>query len=194
MNRIFHLLCATALSAPLLLGCQAAEPGISEKIQNQIRQAGDKVRQEIAEKGITLQADGLPEARIDAAGQLHIDGKPVALDAQQQALLEAYRDQLQTLASAGVDIGLQGAELGVGAAASALGGLLRGEDAASVEAGIQAQAEGVRQAARQLCDHLPGLIEKQDAMVAVIPQLAGYVRVDAADVTRCREDGQISLP
>lgn len=181
-----HLALASALILPLA-GCAEQQTGIGERLSAQIEKGMDKAIERIASEEFELSADGLPQASISPDGALSIDGKPVELSSQQQALVLAYRKQVQAIASDGVRIGMQGAELGVGAAASALSGALAGKDGAQIEAQIQEQAKDIKQAARQLCDHLPALHAASQAVSAAVPEFAPYATLDEQTADECRQ-------
>jgi hypothetical protein len=164
------------------------------KVSQSIREAGDKARQKLSEGEISVSRSGQPKATISATGDLVIDGQTIAVDAAQRAQLLAYRQQLVQIASDGVDIGLKGAELGVGAAAEALRGVFNGQDEAQIKAQVEARAEGIKQAAHALCSRLPGLLTSQQALSSSVPAFAPYATMDQGDVDKCMSDGTVSLP
>ncbi|MGN0859409.1 MAG: hypothetical protein ACI4NW_09600 [Stenotrophomonas sp.] len=185
-----------ALSAALILplaGCAEQQADLGARIQQQVRGEMAKAADKLASEPFTLNADGLPAASISADGVLSIDGKPLPLTPQQQALAVQYRQQIQAIASEGMQIGLQGAELGVGAAASALGGVLSGKDAGQIEAEVQDKAAGLKQAAAQLCERLPALMQAGQALAAAVPEFAPYASVTEKSIEDCRKDGQFNL-
>ena len=188
-----RLALAAALILPLA-SCAEQQADLSSRIQAQVRQEMDKAAQKLANEEFQLNADGLPAASISPEGVLRIDGKPLPLTAEQQALALQYRQQIQAIASEGMQLGLQGAELGVGAAATALGGALSGKDQAQIEAEIQAQATQIKQAALQLCDGLPALMASAQALATAVPEFAPYATLDQDSIDKCRQDGQVSLP
>lgn len=185
-----------ALSAALILplaGCAEQQADLGARIQEQVRGEMAKAADKLASEPFTLNADGLPAASISADGVLSIDGKPLPLTPQQQALAVQYRQQIQAIANEGMQIGLQGAQLGVGAAASALGGVLSGKDAGQIEAEVQDKAAGLKQAAAQLCERLPALMQAGQALAAAVPEFAPYASVTDKSIEDCRKDGQINL-
>jgi len=185
-----------ALAAALILplaGCAEQQADLGARIQDQVRTEMAKAAEKLASEQFELNADGLPAASISAEGVLSIDGTPLPLTPQQQALALQYRQQIQAIAAEGMQIGLQGAELGVGAAASALGGVISGKDAGQIEAEVQDKAAGLRQAAAQLCDRLPALVQAGQALAAAVPEFAPYATVTGKSVEQCRQDGQITL-
>lgn len=194
--RLSTSLQSLALSAALILplaGCAEQQADLGARIQQQVRGEMAKAADKLASEPFTLNADGLPAASISADGVLSIDGKPLPLTPQQQALAVQYRQQIQAIASEGMQIGLQGAELGVGAAASALGGVLSGKDAGQIEAEVQDKAAGLKQAAAQLCERLPALMQAGQALAAAVPEFAPYASVSDKSIEDCRKDGQFNL-
>lgn len=167
---------------------------LDDTVSKSIRKVGDKVQQKMAAGDISIGGDTLPKAAITATGELVIDGTPVALDAAQRQQLMAYRQQLVDIANDGVGIGLQGAELGVGAAAEALGAVFNGEDEKQMNARIEARADDIRQAARQLCERLPALMSAQQQLASAVPAFAPYASMDQDAVDTCRREGSVSLP
>ena len=195
--RLSTSLQSLALSAALILplaGCAEQQADLGARIQQQVRGEMAKAADKLASEPFTLNADGLPAASISVDGVLSIDGQPLPLTPQQQALAVQYRQQIQAIASEGMQIGLQGAELGVGAAASALGGVLSGKDAGQIEAEVQDKAAGLKQAAAQLCERLPALMQAGQALAAAVPQFAPYASVSDKSIEDCRKDGQLNQP
>ena len=98
----------------------------------------DKAREEIAtardrlaRENISLnrnEKQHLPKAEITPAGDLLIEGKAVATTPEQKALVLAYRGELLGVVGDGMAIGMEGARVGIDAAASALKGVLAGQD------------------------------------------------------------------
>ncbi|MBN6148751.1 DUF2884 family protein [Xanthomonas sp. AmX2] len=136
---------------------------------------------------ITLHADGAPDATITRAGDLLIDGKPVAVTPAQHALVAAYREQLEAVGLQGLEIGKQGAALGVKAAGDALAGVISG-DADKVGAQIEAQAEKLKHEALKICDRVATLRLAQDTLVAQLPAFRPYASLDASDISDCRDE------
>jgi hypothetical protein len=98
---------------------------------------------------ITLKVSGQPPATITRSGDLLIDGKQVTLSAEQHALLVAYRAQLGAVGMQGLEVGKQGAALGVKAAGDALAGVISG-NTEHVGEHIEAQAEKLKQEALKI--------------------------------------------
>lgn len=194
--RLSTALQSLALAAALVLplaGCAEQQADLGARIQEQVRSEMAKAADKLASEPFTLNADGLPAASISADGVVSINGQALPLNPQQQALALQYRQQVQAIASEGLQIGLQGAELGVGAAASALGGVLSGKEAGQIEAEVQAKAAGLKQAAAQLCERLPALMQAGQALAAAVPEFAPYASITDKRIEDCRKDGQLNL-
>ena len=132
----------------------------------------DKAREEIAtardrlaRENISLnrnEKQHLPKAEITPAGDLLIEGKAVATTPEQKALVLAYRGELLGVVGDGMAIGMEGARVGIDAAASALKGVLAGQDGDQIgkQVGEQAKAK-IQPMVAQLCTRLPGLLSAQ---------------------------------
>lgn len=139
--------------------------------------------------GDGARTDGLPPAKISPAGDLLIDGEPVSLEDNQRALVLAHRANVIAVADAGMEIGAQGATLGLEAARGALGALMTG---GSKEFQAQMEAEGgrIEQAALSLCGHLPAMLESQQALAAAVPAFVPYATMTEEDVENCHRKRQ----
>lgn len=156
----------------------------------------DKAREEIAtardrlaRENISLnrnEKQHLPKAEITPAGELLIEGKAVATTPEQKALVLAYRGELLGVVGDGMAIGMEGARVGIDAAASALKGVLAGQDGDEIgkQVGEQAKAK-IQPMVAQLCTRLPGLLSAQQALSAALPEFAPYATMDQADVDDC---------
>lgn len=131
--------------------------------------------------------DPLPAASITPQGDLVIAGQTLTRTEDERALARAYREAIIDVAERGMDLGVQGADLGMRAAREAITGLFSG-NRGEVEARIDAEATTITAEAMKLCDRLPGLFQAQQALAAARPEFAPYARMTAADVKDCRED------
>ena len=162
----------------------------------QASQEMDKAREEIAtardrlaRENISLnrnEKQHLPKAEITPAGDLLIEGKAVATTPEQKALVLAYRGELLGVVGDGMAIGMEGARVGIDAAASALKGVLAGQDGDEIgkQVGEQAKAK-IQPMVAQLCTRLPGLLSAQQALSDALPEFAPYATMDQADVDDC---------
>lgn len=182
----------------LAQGIEQAQKGLqkaSEEMEN-ARQEIAQAQHKLATENMSLgdSRPGLPKAEVTPAGELLIDGKPVAMTPAQKALGLAYRTQLQGVASDGIAIGMEGARLGIDAAAAALKGLMNGDG--SQAAGKQAEAiakERIQPQVARLCARLPALLQAQQAWAAAQPEFRPYATMDQSDVDDCKDKGVVNL-
>ena len=156
-----------------------------EKAREEIATA----REKLARENISLnrnESQSLPKAEITPSGELLIEGKPVATTAEQKALVLAYRSELLGVVGDGMAIGMEGARVGIDAAASALKGVLAGQsgDEIGQQVGEQAKAK-IKPMVAQLCTRLPGLLVAQQALATALPEFKPYASMDQADVDDC---------
>ncbi len=202
---------AIAATLLILAACQpsngngAIAQGIDEA-QKGLQQASKEVenaKEEISEAQRKLATEnmslngknhGAPKGEISPAGELLIDGKPVAMTPEQKTLGKAYRTQLQGVASDGIAIGMAGAKLGIDAAAGALKSLIGGQSADEV--GKQAEAaakEKIQPQVERLCARLPEVLAAQQAWAAAQPEFRPYATMEQSDVDDCMDKG-VNLP
>lgn len=155
-----------------------------------LRAAAAKIQEKLATENITLSSDtpGIPDAKITPQGELIVDGRKVEVDARQQALLIDYRTQLAAVAQAGANVGLEGAELAMGAIGEAVRGAFSGASEAEIEQRVEARAGGIKAQALQLCGRLPALLAAQEALAAAVPEFVPYAEMDAHDIEECGKD------
>jgi len=138
-------------------------------------------------KRVSRKADDLPVAEITPDGQLTVAGTTIAMDDAGRALAREYRAGLIAVAEAGMDLGVQGADLGMRAAADAIGSLFRG-DTAQMEKRVEAEAEKLKGTVVQLCERLPALLSAQQALATAVPEFAPYARMEASDIEDCNDE------
>lgn len=208
MNRIHHPLAIALLATlPFFAGCgrqpdppappaQGAQP--ASALGNVVKKATDKARQELATGNIGIDGDmhiqvnghefgregNRTRAEITPQGDLLIEGKAVAIDPRQRALLLRYRQQIIDIAGAGMDIGVQGADLGMKAAREAIGSIFSG-NADQVEQRVEAEAARIEAAAMRLCDQLPAMLATQRELAASLPAFKPYATMKQADIDDC---------
>lgn len=136
-------------------------------------------------KNITLRADGQPDARISANGDLTIDGKAVTLNAAQRVLLQSYKTQMDAMTADGIAIGKQGAKLAGKAVGAAIQGAINGDDGDKVGSQVEAEAKKIEQQAMQLCKRLVTIKTSQDALAEQLPAFKPYATIDDSDVHDC---------
>lgn len=156
----------------------------ADSIGKKVQDATDKARKELAEGNIKISNSQNEKAEITPQGDLLISGKAVTIDAQQRALLLDYRKQVETLAGAGMDIGVAGANLGVKAAGEALRGVFSG-DTQGIEERVNAESAKMEASAKQLCALLPVMMAKQQALAIALPAFKPYATMDQGDIDDC---------
>jgi hypothetical protein len=176
-------------SNPAPAGDPAGQP--TTFIGKAVKEATDGAMDELATKNIDLRADGQPKAEITPTGDFLIGGKAVALSAGQKALMLEYRQHMAKVASAGIGVGIQGADLAGKAVAEALKGVLSG-DTDHIDKKIEGQAEGIKQSAQKLCELLPAMKVAQDKLAAALPEFKPYATMDEGDVKDCMSDNDSS--
>jgi hypothetical protein len=62
-----------------------------------------------------------------------------------------------------------------------------------IEQRIEKEAEGIKGAAKQLCDRLPALKAAQDKLAAAVPEFKPYAHMDDNDVKDCHVDAGDNL-
>jgi len=136
---------------------------------------------------ITLHVHGAPDAVIDAAGNLAIDGKPVTTDAAQHALLLDYYHHTQAVQQHGIDTGKAGAAIAGQALTSTVKGLVNG-DTDNIDKEINARAAKVEQAAMRICDDMAGIQVAQNALAASLAAFKPYGDIiQDSSVKDCRD-------
>lgn len=168
-------------------------------ISRQIQKGMEKAKQELATRNIDVNSIHIggerhddkgtqPKAEITPQGDLLIAGSKVPATPAQQVLLLDYRKQIVGIAEAGMDIGSQGADLGVNAAKEALWGALAGKSDKEIEATIRPQTDKIQAAALKLCKRLPDLLSSQQKLAAAMPRFQPYATMEQKDVDDCGKD------
>ena len=132
--------------------------------------------------------DDRPEAEITPKGDLLIEGKAVAINNGQRALLLGHRAQIIGIAETGMDIGVQGADLAAKAMGEAFKGILSGKSEQEIEKSVEAEAAGIKQSAAKLCARLPGLLDSQQQLAATLPEFKPYATMTQEDIDDCMKD------
>ena len=98
------------------------------------------------------------------------------------------------IAEAGIDIGVQGANLGAQAAGEAIKGIFSG-NSEQIEARINAEADKIKASAAKICDQLPALMATQQQLAAAVPEFKPYAKMDQSDIDDCRNgNGNVQIP
>src|SRR3546814_573398 len=188
------------LACLVLLGaCSRDEPPAAQAPANEsadtalgrtLGKVAEKVRTKLEHENITLSSsDAEAKAEITPQGDLLIDGKKVATDEAQRALLLEYRAGIIAVAAAGTDIGMKGADFGLRTAGKALRGVFSG-NSDEIEAEIEADAREFEAQARKICEHLAPMLETQQQLVETLPEFKPYATMDQSDIDDCLDDTQ----
>ena len=179
-TKIMHSSLLVLCLAALVAGCQ---PGTHVSTDKGNVTSNGKV--------ITLRANGQPDAKISADGELTIGGKTVAVNAAQRVLLQSYLKEMNAMTLDGIAIGKQGAALAGTAVSEAIKGAING-DGEQIDAKIEAEAEKIEQQAMRLCQRLVTIKASQDALASQLPAFKPYATIDAADVDDCGSKQTVS--
>lgn len=211
MNK-FHAFAFAALVASLA-ACgerdNAPGPDSSARAEPQtalgrtVARAMDEARAKLATENISLNGEtgisvngrgisnhtpsDLPKAEITPKGDLLIAGTAVKTDARQRDLLLAHRASLLAIAEAGMDIGVQGADLGMKAAGEAIAGIFTG-NGDQVEQKIEAEAQKIEASALKLCDRMPAMLSTQNALAEALPEFRPYATMEQSDIDECHRE------
>ena len=187
------LLCASMLSACSDKASSGTDPGEpATMLGKAVKGATDHARGELATANIQVSKNQQPKAEITPQGDLLIGGKLVTATAEQRKLLLEYRGHIMGVAEAGIDIGLQGADLAGKAVGEALKGVLTG-NTDQIEQKIEAEAQGIEKAAVELCKLLPAMKVTHDKLAAAMPEFKPYATMDQSDVDNCGKDGKFNV-
>lgn len=162
----------------------SADPQADTTLGKQVREATDKARTKLAEGNISIGSDG-SNVELSPTGDLFINGTAIALNDSQRAITVQYRKQMVDIAEAGIEIGVQGANLGARAAGEALKGIFSG-DTDKIEARVNAEAEKLQASASKICDKMPALMATQQQLAAAVPEFRPYAKMEQSDIDECR--------
>jgi hypothetical protein len=131
----------------------------------------------------------LTKAEITPQGDLLIAGKPVTVTPEQHGLLLAYRGQVIGVASAGMALGSQGADIGISALSGlvdvAFGGKKGQQD---YQQRMQAEGKQMESKALALCKQLPPMLATQQQLAAALPEFKPYAMMTQGDIDDCGKD------
>ncbi len=134
-------------------------------------------------------AANLPKGEITPAGDLLIDGKPVAIDAGQRRQLLDYRREVIAVAQAGIAAGEKAALVALEATDVSMFQLIVGGLTGSLERRVEAVVQTeLKPAVLQLCRRLPQLHASQQALAADLPAFRPYATLEGDAVAHCERD------
>lgn len=176
----------------------AAQTFIGQRVEQAMDQARAKMAtSNIDISGVDIEMNGrrlktpagLPKAEITPQGDLLIAGKPVTVTPEQHAQLLAYRNEIIEVASAGMALGSQGADLGISALTGLGGALLGGEKGQQAyEQRMKSQGKQMETKALALCKQLPPMLATQQQLAASLPEFKPYATMRQQDVDDCGKD------
>jgi hypothetical protein len=175
MKSIAEFLCAAAVAA-VLTGC-------SSGIEIDDGSGLQSIR--IHDGSVALHKNGAPEADITVAGDLSIDGKPIAVTPNQRDLLKQYYAQVLLVRNAGLETGKAGAAMAGHALGTVASGLIHGNPA-SIGPAVDAQARKIEAKAMDVCNDFEVLGLKQNAVANALPAFKAYASIADQKDADCR--------
>src|SRR5581483_10229951 len=126
----------------------------------------------ISENGIDLRGDRVlidspdaPDAEISPGGGLHVGDRSIAVAEKDRILLERYNRRVRRITDRAIDVGIDGAQLGISALAAAVVAVVTG-DHTRVEESVRPDADALRDKALRICRDVEELIGLQDQLAA----------------------------
>jgi len=126
-------------------------------------------------------------ARISAAGELEIAGKPVPVNPTQRQLLAGYHADAVKLQKDGIATGAAGLSTGMHALSAVASGLASGNPD-SIDAKVNAKADKVEALARTVCGDLAHLYADQGQLTAAVAAFKPYATIEQHEVSDCHTD------
>ncbi|WP_297798768.1 DUF2884 family protein [Arenimonas sp. GDDSR-1] len=166
-----------ALLTAMLAACNAdntaqtvegIKADVAKDIEADMNKAINEAKADLTDITVTL-ADG-GKAKITAAGDLSIDGKPVTLSAEQRELSKKYYAATKQIAMQGLEIGKESAKLATQAIGSAIGGIISGKNEADIEKSVEAKAGNIKLVADKLCASALELQAIEKKLTSAVPQ------------------------
>ncbi|MHA6203270.1 DUF2884 family protein [Dyella soli] len=137
---------------------------------------------------VTIKAAGVPDAIVDANGQLSVNGQNVPVNGAQRALLQRYNAAAQAMRADAIATGKAGIETATKAIGAAAGKVTGAESADAVRDTADAAARNVKQAAAKICDDLAGMKAAQDELATQLDAFRPYAQaLSGSNVSECRE-------
>jgi hypothetical protein len=140
----------------------------------------------IDEGQVEIHSPGGSTAVVTIDGELRLDGKPLTVNASQQALLRQYHAAVLQLRADGAAVG----SAGIKVASKAIGGAIRGVlggDPDQIEAGVEAEAERIEASVAILCDQLNDVHVTGNQVAATLPQFDPYASIELGDCRKQRD-------
>jgi hypothetical protein len=172
--RIATLVAALALSAASQAGTVASCDELDAEMKGVHVELGDSDIK-LVDDGLVLRADGNELIRIDAARNLTVSGRPVAVPKDARADLDAYVTGFRKLTVDAGEIGAAGGRI----AAKALGGLVSvmfsSETMDDYERRMEAQGAAIEARADSLCRTVAALQRTERSLQQRIPAFPNFI-------------------
>ncbi|MEO8503841.1 MAG: hypothetical protein ABI609_08105 [Acidobacteriota bacterium] len=169
-----HLTVASlALSLTLVAGVASASH-FSFSTGSDMEIEGDRV--------VLTPSEG-PVAEISSLGELRIGGRLIAVEARDRLLLAQYNAKVHGIVQRAVEIGIQGAGIGIRAVGEALAAMVTGDHDASSR--IEAKAATLKRDARDLCRDVNKLRRLQDRIADDVEEFRPYALIDHDRAAHC---------
>jgi hypothetical protein len=126
-------------------------------------------------------------ARISAAGDIEIGGKPITVTAAQRRLLQSYHADTLALRRDAVATGKAGIQTGLHAISAVAKGLASGNPD-SIDAEVNSRAQKVDALAHGVCQDLARLYADQGQVATAIPAFNPYATIEPREVSDCDAD------
>jgi Protein of unknown function (DUF2884) len=137
---------------------------------------------------ITIKVSGAPTATVDQQGQLVVDGKAVAVNDAQHALLQRYNGTALKMHDDAIATGKAGAETATKALGAVAGKLTGADSAEETRQKAEAAAKDVQQAAAKICDDLADMKSAQDELANQLEAFKPYGQaLSDRNVEGCRK-------
>lgn len=126
-------------------------------------------------------------ARISAAGDLDISGKPVTVSPTGRERLQSYRADTLALRHDAIATGKAGMQTGLHALDAVAKGLASG-NTDSIDSEVNSRASKVDALAHTVCHDLARLYADQGQVTAAIPAFRPYATIEPHEVSDCHTD------
>jgi hypothetical protein len=133
---------------------------------------------------VTLHADGVPDAQINANGALLVDDKVVSVTPSQHGLLMLYFQHVMDVHQTGLAMGKIGAGMGLKAVKDSFDGKSKAEKDKDAQAGGQQ----LKALGRKMCEDEANITDVQDQLAAQLPAFKPYAKISTKHLSECDKD------
>lgn len=138
---------------------------------------------------VTIRVSGAPHAEVGPDGTFAVDGKDIAVNDAQRALLKRYNASAQTMRKDAIATGKAGMATAKQAINHAVDHVTHTNDGGAGDNQVEAAAANVKQAAARICDDLVAMKTAQDELAVQMDAFKPYAHaLDDASVEKCRKD------